>query len=110
LAPLHAERVGFRQAGAWLAEHALPGDEVVDPFAWAGFYAGAIFREGQSGLPAHNPPVCFVVLDEPGTRHPHLRWFLPAIEQRAHSGAVKFRYPVRRARIQSEVVVYEVAR
>ena len=32
LKTLHANRAGHRQAGLWLAEHAQPADEILDPF------------------------------------------------------------------------------
>jgi hypothetical protein len=108
LAPLHGERAGFRQAGAWLAEHALPGDQVIDPFAWAGFYAGYLFHEGEAGLPAHHPPVCYVVLDEPCSRHPHLKFILDDIERLAHGGKEAVSFPREGGRHRSRVVVYEV--
>ena len=53
--PLHANRAGHRAAGLWLRDHYRPGDEILDPFCWAHYYAGAVFAEGiepASGVPA----------------------------------------------------------
>jgi hypothetical protein len=80
LETLHADRAGFRQAGYWLAEHALIGDEIDDAYAWANFYAGHVFTEVDpaDGLPytpgpAHEPKVRYVVIEESGNKHPRLQ-------------------------------------
>ena len=36
---LHANRAGHHAAGLWIAQNREPNDLVVDPFAWAEFYA-----------------------------------------------------------------------
>jgi hypothetical protein len=70
--PLHANRAGHRAAGEWLAAHVHPGDEIVDPFCWAHFYAGAVFREGRDVAPAlAAPAMCYVVLEN--SKNPHAR-------------------------------------
>jgi len=71
LKPLHANRVGHREAGRWLAEHAGPDDIIVDPFCWAHFYAGAVFREGPPPPPG-TFRVHWVVLEDPKNPHPRL--------------------------------------
>src|SRR5262249_33274477 len=38
LEPLHVNRLGFRQAGYWLAANANPGDEIVDAYCWSHYY------------------------------------------------------------------------
>ena len=45
LEPLHANRAGFHAAGVWLAEHASSNDAIVDPFAWAEYYAGRALQQ-----------------------------------------------------------------
>src|SRR5262249_45851739 len=75
---LHADRAGFRSAGLWLAERALPGDDVLDPYCWAHYYAGQVFLEGVTPLvPAGHRPVRYVVLEESG--HEHIR--LPMVDE-----------------------------
>ena len=64
LQPLHANQVGHRQAGLWLAQHSRPSDTIVDPFNWAYFYAGRVFEEGSNppALPDHQA-TRYVVLE-----------------------------------------------
>jgi hypothetical protein len=38
--PLHEHRLGHRLIGEYLAAHADPGDVILDPYDWAGFYSG----------------------------------------------------------------------
>ncbi len=68
LQPLHGDRVGFREAGRWLATQARPDEGVFDPFGWAGYYAGRYFRPGD----ATNTSCSYVVLEEGGSHHSHL--------------------------------------
>ena len=72
LQSLHSERAGFRTVGHWLAEHTLAGDWIEDPYCWSYYYAGRVFLEGCTSLPAHQPPCYYVVLEESKNRHPHL--------------------------------------
>jgi hypothetical protein len=72
LEPLHAERVGFRVAGYWLAQHALPGDVILDPYCWAYYYAGRVFTEGQPHLPSHSPRVHYLVVEDSQNKHTRL--------------------------------------
>ena len=39
LRTMHGHRAGHRLAGLWFAAHARPGDQLVDPYGWALFYA-----------------------------------------------------------------------
>src|SRR5262249_29618739 len=70
---LHANRAGFRLAGLWLHEHAEASDEIVDPYCWSHFYAGRVFREGESMEP---PPgherVRYVVIENGKSDHVRL--------------------------------------
>ena len=43
--PLHENRAGHVEAGRWLRAHATPADTIVDPFAWAVFFAGRTFYD-----------------------------------------------------------------
>jgi hypothetical protein len=107
LETLHADRAGFRTAGSWLARHTCPGDYVEDPYAWAHYYAGRVFVEGQSTLPTHTPPVSYVVLEHSRNPHPHLPPVRQALAAAARGKVVR-RWPVRRGKDGAEVVVYEV--
>ena len=52
LKPMHTHRVGHKHAGHWLAERITDHDALVDPFAWAEWYAGrTLYRT------SWNPPV-----------------------------------------------------
>ena len=53
LKPLHKDRLGHRLAGEYLATHADPADILLDPFDWAGFYAGRTL----SSIPGDPPAV-----------------------------------------------------
>jgi hypothetical protein len=109
LSRLHADRAGFRQAGAWLAQHTLPGDRLVDPYAWAGYYAGRVFVEGEEDrLPHADPPVIYVVLENGPNRHPHLWWLLPDARALARQGQVVQRFAVKRGKQKAEVCIYRV--
>jgi 4-amino-4-deoxy-L-arabinose transferase-like glycosyltransferase len=63
LRKLHPTRVGFREAGLWIASHADPADPVIDPFSWAKYYAG---RELIDEASAHvgQAHLTYVVLDD----------------------------------------------
>jgi hypothetical protein len=69
---LHADRRGFQDAGHWLACHAQANDEIVDPYAWAHFYAGRVFHEDDGPLPG-GPGVCYIVVEESANLHSHLK-------------------------------------
>jgi 4-amino-4-deoxy-L-arabinose transferase-like glycosyltransferase len=107
--PLHANRAGHRAAGEWLAAHVQAGDKIIDPFCWAHYYAGAVFRE-ESG-PAQMPVRMRYVVLENG-KNPHSR--LPELEgarQLAQGRAPVYQWtpqPGRRRDRAEEVVVYAV--
>jgi hypothetical protein len=104
---LHAERTGFRAAGYWLAEHALPGDYVLDPYCWAHYYAGRVFTEGCRGLPAHQPGVQYLVVEMSENKHTRLHEHQVALLL-AQSGKEVRRWNVRRGKDRAAIVVYEV--
>jgi hypothetical protein len=80
LSRLHAERAGFRSLGHWLSRYTEPGDFIEDPYCWAYYYAGRVFVEGCSGLPAHHPGCFYVVMEKSSNRHPHLVSLRAAVE------------------------------
>jgi Dolichyl-phosphate-mannose-protein mannosyltransferase len=107
--PLHANRAGHRAAGEWLAAHVLPGDEIVDPFCWAHFYAGAMFGEARSAAqPPLGPGIRYVVLEN--SKNPHSRLPLLVRAQQLAQGQVPvYRWtpqPSKRRDRAEEVVVY----
>ena len=108
LETLHADRAGFRAAGCWLALHSCPGDYVKDPYSWAHFYAGRVFVEGGVAVPAHVPPVSYVVLERSSNPHPHLPEVQDALNDVRRGRPVQS-WPVKRGKERAEVVVYEVA-
>jgi hypothetical protein len=109
LEPLHANRGGFRTAGEWLAEHAAPGDEIVDPYCWSHYYAGRVFleEEKRSDLPASQAPTCYVVLEESGNEHPRLQ-SVPEAKKLAATGQKVFECKARRHREVCDVCIYAI--
>jgi len=107
--PLHANRAGHRAAGEWLAAHVHPGDDIVDPFCWAHFYAGAVFDEGIVPAPASGG-VRYVVLEN--GKNPHSRLpLLAAARQLAQGQTPVYQWtpqPGNRKDRAEEVVVYAV--
>jgi len=88
LQPLHANQVGHREAGLWLASHSRPGDTIVDPFDWAYFYAGRVFAEGCNLLPQPQP-IRYVVLEHSRKPHADLS-MLPKARQLAEGGQIVY--------------------
>jgi hypothetical protein len=107
LETLHADRVGFRTAGYWLAEHILPGDYILDPYCWANYYAGHVFTEGRTDLPSHHPPKYYLVLERSQNKHSRLPEQEAAVRLAPLGKALKS-WQVRRGKTMAEVVVYEM--
>ncbi len=110
LRPLHINRSGHRAAGQWLAEHTQPGDVIVDPFCWAHYYAGGVFREGQDTPPAPGQQRrYFAVLET--TDNPHARLpKMPAAQLIKQRGALVYTWVPsswERKQHAEEVVIYE---
>ncbi len=105
LTPLHANRAGFRQAGQWLAQNSLPGDEVFDPLAWTSYHSGKLFVP--SDAPRSIPEVCYVVMEESSNKHPHLWYLLDLAKELIQHGKEVYRQPLDR---KSEIVIYRVCR
>jgi hypothetical protein len=107
LETLHFERAGFRTAGAWLAEHTLPGDFVFDPYCWANYYAGRVFTEGLVGLKRQQPPISYLVLEKSANKHTRLPEHIAA-EKMAPYGKVAQSWKVPRGKEEAEVVIYQL--
>jgi hypothetical protein len=106
--PLHSNRIGFRHAGLWLAAHAQPWDEVIDPYCWSHYHAGKVFLEGREPpVPAGTPRNRFVVLEEQGHEHSRLPLMATALALREQGTAV-FRWTGKRDKETVDVVVYAV--
>jgi hypothetical protein len=71
LKPMHANRAGHKAVGLWLMSHADPRDAIHDPYAWAHFYAGAVFREGQPPTPGYLP-MQWLILEDSDNLHERL--------------------------------------
>jgi hypothetical protein len=95
LRTMHENRGGHRAVGLWLAEHAGKGDIIVDPWCWASYYSGTVFREGQPLPPAR---AHYVVLERGGSGHPRLP-LLPLAEKIAAEGAVVYEVPRGKAKV-----------
>jgi hypothetical protein len=108
LGRLHGNRGGFREAGAWLAAHTRPGDEVYDPLAWTSFYSGRMFASPDA--PRSEPRVCYVVIERSKNDHPHLWYLLDLAEDLIKRGELVHRIPVRRGRASAEIVIYRAPR
>jgi hypothetical protein len=111
LQPLHANQVGHREAGFWLAEHAQPADTIVDPFNWAYYYAGRVFQED---LPLQSPPgykpLQYVVLEHSRKQHLGLT-MLPLAKQLATGGRVVYDWQPNRHQLKhqaQEVQIFAV--
>lgn len=128
LRPLHHNRAGFHAAGLWLASHAHPADEIVDPFCWAHYYAGRVFQEGAA--PERPPEKCYIVVERAGMTerveqrrklerllsiqverpdHEHSRLpIVPESQIQAVHGQVVYHWPESAAEERAKVLVYEV--
>ncbi len=107
--PLHANRLGFRHAGLWLAGHAEPWDKVIDPYCWSHYYAGKVFQEGHEvAAPAGAAATTYVVLEESGHEHSRLPLMKDA-EALKKQGTAVFRWTGKRDKETVDVVVYAVA-
>jgi hypothetical protein len=109
LRPLHYNRAGHRSAGVWLASQAQPGDLIVDPFCWAHYYAGWVFREGKTDdVPEGYRPTVYVVVEESDNPHENLR-MLPIAWNLARQGQLVYACPLKSRRGAGEkLLVYRL--
>jgi hypothetical protein len=103
LKPLHANQVGHRTAGLWLAAHAQPADPILDWHSTAAFYAGRLFHDECQPLPT-SEPVLYVVLEEP-QRSSVPDWARPCVDEAVQQGTVVFRCPVELGRNSGQQIV-----
>jgi 4-amino-4-deoxy-L-arabinose transferase-like glycosyltransferase len=105
LEPLHTNRAGYHAAGLWLAAHALPDDQIMDPFCWAEYYAGQVFRRPCYDYPMSVPPR-YVVLG--GSKNEHERLpLIPYANDYAKKGTLVYHWcPRTEKRKAEEVLVY----
>jgi hypothetical protein len=110
LQPLHANQVGHREAGLWLAQHTQPSDIIVDPFDWAHFYAGRVFQGPPGDVPSCQRPMRYVVLEKVRKPHPELI-MLPLAEKLAADGQMVFDWQPDRHQLEhkaQEVQIFAV--
>lgn len=116
LTRLHGERIGFRQAGEWLAANMTKEDVVFDPFAWSSYFAGRAFVSGPPKQPDPNqwPEMeqksAYVVLDESRSQHEHLWYILGPAAKVASKGEVVQTFAVKQGKHRSVVKVYRVTK
>jgi 4-amino-4-deoxy-L-arabinose transferase-like glycosyltransferase len=102
LEPMHMDRLPYRDAGVWLAQHTQPDADIDDPYCWAAYYAGRMFRE----TPAHDQArLCYVVIEKGDHQQ---RWKPQTDPSKWRDKEPVMTWPVRRGKEQLELVVYEV--
>jgi hypothetical protein len=106
LEPLHTNRAGFHAAGLWLAEHAGPDEQILDPFCWVEYYAGQVHEQAFHPTPFRRPR--YVVLG--GSKNEHERLpTVPAARFFAAQGTLVYHWPTKPVRSKAEeVLVYQV--
>ncbi len=110
LKPAHASRWGHREAGRWLAEHAEPGDAVLDTRGWAAFASGLrTYDYWHVGQAFTDHRLAFVVvgideLEADSQRAETLRTWL------AEAGQLAVTFPARRGGKDDAVRVYRFQR
>jgi hypothetical protein len=108
---LHQRRAGYHAAGLWLGEHAHPSDTIYDRHAWAHYYAGRVFVEGQ---PIHHEPdhhpVSYHVIGKPkdgADPEPPLQERFPCEKKLRKLGAtVVYHWPPDQPSERASVFVY----
>jgi hypothetical protein len=110
LQPLHPTRVGFREAGFWIASNLDPNDEVLDPFCWTNYYAGRVFANAQLPVDQTKVEPKYVVIDSiySADHHSHLP-DLEKAQRLAATGRLVYHWPVNCDAQQALVFVYQVS-
>jgi hypothetical protein len=110
LAPLHANRAGHHAMGLWLAEHAGPADEIVDPFCWAAHYAGRTFLSPNSA--PVGPSLCrhrFIVHEcRPDHREKYRPPSIPEADILAAGGVVVYHWPSNTSLGEAKILLYDI--
>lgn len=102
---LHANRAGHHAAGLWIAQHREPNDTVVDPFAWAEFYAGNVRSACENGPRAR---IVFIVLEGTvGNPHPRLHQ-MPHALKLAEWGTIVYHWPPNVPVERGKVFIYRL--
>jgi hypothetical protein len=106
LEPLHRNRAGFHAAGQWLAARIQPGEQILDPFCWAEYYAGQVHEQVLHPTPFGRPT--YVVLG--GSKNEHERLpAVPAARFFAAEGTLVYHWPIKPAQSTAEeVLVYQI--
>jgi hypothetical protein len=79
LRPLHAHRVGHKEAGFWLATQLHDADKVVDPYGWASFYADRPpFKRVRNAYKVDPPASVYVIMEPQETDKLRLSWIVKA--------------------------------
>jgi hypothetical protein len=103
---LHANRVGNRVAGLWLAQHLALGDVVDDDHAYSLYYAGLVFEEAKKPiLPKGSQPTCYVVLTRSQDADISVERRKKEEEIRARARPV-YSWPANRSWDEARVVIY----
>jgi 4-amino-4-deoxy-L-arabinose transferase-like glycosyltransferase len=111
LKALHANRIGHREVGHWLAGHAGPDDKIKDPYCWAHYYAGRVILE-EALDPVDSQPVIWLVLEESDNKHARLS-SMEEVKNLAKSGEEVWRWtpkPCEQKAGAEVVVVYRFPR
>jgi hypothetical protein len=110
LAPLHPNRAGHHAVGLWLAEHASPADEIIDPFCWAVHYAGRTFQTSDAPPPAIG--ICrhrFIVHEcRPDHRDRYRPPSIPEAEILAAGGNTVYHWPTQGSLDDAKIVLYDI--
>jgi hypothetical protein len=100
----HPERTAFRTAGAWLSEHAAPGDVITDPYDWAWYYAGRAFQDRPGSADARG--MRYVVLPSPARENSRRPQLARAVQLAAGAPEVYRARSAGRRGQSLEVVIY----
>ena len=106
--PLHANRVGNREAGRWLA-HVHAGDVIVDEHSWSKFYSGLFFRDVEDkDLPPDPEAKRYTVVTRHGSHFGGVGDVADLRnETEKHAGRLVYRWPTKASSDKARVVVYE---
>ncbi|HLW67088.1 MAG TPA: glycosyltransferase family 39 protein [Gemmataceae bacterium] len=107
LKSMHANRAGHHAAGCWLAHNMSPHDEVIDPYCWAHFYSGCVFREGKELTASPGQGARYVVLEQSANQHSRLP-LVPLARSLAKQGERVYFWPEQEPPDKASVVVYRV--
>jgi hypothetical protein len=115
LQTLHGKRAGHHAAGLYLARKADPADLILDRHAWAHYYAGRVFTEGQTVRPAPgHVPACYHVInrskDKEGAEFEPAagELFLTEKQLKARGAEVVYHWPLNRPVERAVVIVYKL--